>query len=76
MADHYPQRIGLSTFQKAKGSPDSTDEPLANLAAGSSTAGEYSISSTVYRPLMPKLNADPASAAETPKKNPLGAGAR
>jgi hypothetical protein len=27
------------------------------------------------RPLTPKLNADPASAADIPKKNPLGAGA-
>jgi hypothetical protein len=35
-----------------------------------------SIGSTVYRPLKPKLNADPASAADIPKKNPLGAGAR
>lgn len=28
-----------------------------------------------YRPLIPKLNADPASATDIPKKNPLGAGA-
>jgi hypothetical protein len=28
-----------------------------------------------YRPLTPKLNADPASATDIPKKNPLGAGA-
>jgi hypothetical protein len=28
-----------------------------------------------YRSLTPKLNADPASATDIPKKNPLGAGA-
>ena len=28
-----------------------------------------------YRPLTPKLNAEPASATDIPKKNPLGAGA-
>jgi hypothetical protein len=28
-----------------------------------------------YRPLIPKPNADPASATDIPKKNPLGAGA-
>jgi hypothetical protein len=76
MADHYPQAIGLSTFQKARGSPDITGEPLAFLGAVSSTARNGSIGSTGYLPLKPKLNADPASAADIPKKNPLGAGAR
>ena len=30
--------------------------------------------SAPYRPLTPKLNADPASATDIPKKNPLGGG--
>jgi hypothetical protein len=33
------------------------------------------IMTSPYRPLTPKLNADPASATDIPKKNPLGAGA-
>jgi hypothetical protein len=28
-----------------------------------------------YRPLIPKLKAEPASATDIPKKNPLGTGA-
>jgi hypothetical protein len=28
-----------------------------------------------YRPPIPKLKADPASATDIPKKNPIGAGA-
>jgi hypothetical protein len=56
-----------------KDPPKISGEPLVD--GDSYGFGKIQLSVLPYRPWMPKLNADPASATDIPKKNPLGAGA-